>query len=170
MGMPDLLGGAAHFASLASQHGLEGDASSFRASQGHLAELIRKLISYPTRRDEDWVATPGLVFAGEAMLRIDGREIGDVVRREDFTGLSAERAVAFDAAQQNPSSETPLPSGYRVHLKRLAEQQAALRARPSGCVASAIIVDGRRVGTRLSCYGHEHEATPPRPSPWRKRG
>ena len=147
MGLPELVARAAHSASLATQHGFDGQVASYRASHAHLAGLVRRLISFPSRSNLEWEATAGVAFAGEVMLRLDGRKIGDVVRREDFGRLSAERAVAFDAAQQG--AERPLPSDDRAELRR----------GPSGCVMSPIFVDGQQVGTRISCYGHE-EAPP----------
>lgn len=157
MGLPDLLAGAAHFAALAAQHGFDGDASAYEATHRRLADLTRRLIAFPARPNEEWLATPGLAFSGDAMLRLDGRKIGDVVPRDDFARLSAERAVAFDAAQQLADPESPLPSAHR--------DPPPPQARLSGCVMTPIVIDGRQVGTRISCYGHPEAERAAAPAP-----
>lgn len=71
-----------------------------------LAALIRRRIPYPETTNREWVAFPGLVHAGEFVLRIDGTRIGDAVPRSRFFGLTGARAVAFDEAQQNAEVES----------------------------------------------------------------
>lgn len=161
VGLPDLVADAAHHASLAVQHGFDGEASSYAASQVRLADLIRRLIPFPALANRQWVGSPGIAFAGEVILRIDGRKIGDVVRREEFNQLSGARAVAFDAAQQDAEPESPLQFSHREQVRLLAEAPVAPTARRTGCVMSPIMIDGVQVGTRISCYGHPELQTAP---------
>jgi hypothetical protein len=97
------------------------DVAQRRSVLQRSAEIIRRLVPYPTTVDREWTNAPGIAWSGEFVLRIDGREVGDVVYRRDFASLSGDRAVAFDAAQRDGEPETELQVANRDFIERMRE-------------------------------------------------
>lgn len=158
---PDGLAEAAFWCVRAVQYaqGLEGPAG--RA----LVPLVRQRIVYTPDVERDWLPNPGIVFAGAAVLRIDGREIGDVVPRWEFETLSAERSVAFDRAQQDAEPESEAQVAYRHRVEKAVADRARQRAEEARVIArGGCLMRERPDGSRIiMCFGPP--SPPPTPPP-----